>query len=61
MKGILIEILMLMLFTQGYSLKDYLKVPLYGNFSTGYYDVYMTLGGQQVRLTADTGSNDMVI
>ena len=43
------------------SLKEHLKVQLHGNQSTGYYDVYMILGGQRQRLTADTGSHRLVV
>ena len=53
---VIISILLVLQIFQVESAKDYLKLPLFGNSSTGYYDVYMVLGGQLQRLTADTGS-----
>ena len=41
--------------------KEYLKVPLYGNQSTGYYDLYLKVGGQMQRFNVDTGSHILVV
>ena len=34
---------------------------MYGNQSTAYYDIFVVIGGQRQRLTADTGSHLIVV